>query len=72
LRKITVRIEGKDYNVTLEDDFAKSVEEELRKTFPSHISISSKALLQAYLAKCLDCYTLEKKMKELLKKLPKD
>lgn len=72
MRKVTVKIEGKVYDVTLEDNFAESVEEELRKILPSHTSITSKALLQAYLAKCRDCYILEKKMKELLKKLPKD
>ncbi len=72
MRKVTIKIEGKEYDVQLQDDFARSLEEELQKRLPPHASHTIKDLLQAYLKKCFDCYVLEKKMQELLKKLPKD
>ncbi len=70
LRTLTIKINGTDYNITLqEEDFAKSIEKELEKELPLHHNNSVKDLLHAYFKKCYDCYLLEKKLHELLDKL---
>ena len=69
MRKLTIKIEGKEYDIQLQDDFAKSLEEELDKELSPYHNNTSKDLLQAYLKKCYDCHLLEKKMRKILKKL---
>ena len=68
LRKLIIKIEGKEYDIQLQEEFAKSLEEELDKELSSHNN-TIKDLLQAYFKKCYDCYLLEKKLRKILEKL---
>ncbi|BCD62847.1 hypothetical protein NitYY0826_C1732 [Nitratiruptor sp. YY08-26] len=70
MQKVTIKIEGKEYDIQLKEDFAQSLLEDLQKDLPPHSSNSIKNLLHAYLKKCYDCYVLEKRLQELLKKFP--
>ncbi len=68
MRKLIIKIEGKEYDIQLQEEFAKSLEEELDKELSSHNN-TIKDLLQAYFKKCYDCYLLEKKLRKILEKL---
>ncbi len=70
MRKVTIKIDGKAYDINLKEDFAKSLEEELEKELPPYHNNSTKDLLNSYLKKCYDCYVLEQKIENLLKKIP--
>ncbi len=69
MRRVTIKIEGKEYDIQLSDDFAESVEEELEKELPPFENNSIKELLQAYLKKCYDCHVMQKRLREILKKI---
>ena len=72
MRTFTIKVEGKEYDIQVQEDFAHHIEEDLQKLFPPHNSLTIKELLQAYFTKSYECYRLEKKMENLLKKLPKN
>ncbi len=72
MRSFTVKVEGKEYDIQLQDDFAQSIEKELQTMFPLHSSLTIKELLHAYFQKSYECYKLEKKVENLLKKLSKE
>ena len=69
MRKVTIKIEGKEYDIELDEAFALALEEELKENLPPNANNSIKSLLQAYLKKCYDCYLLEKKLQNILQKL---
>lgn len=69
MRKVTIKIDGKAYDINLKEDFAKSLEAELAQELPPYHNNSTKDLLNSYLKKCYDCYLLEKKIEKLLKNL---
>ncbi|BCD67462.1 hypothetical protein [Nitratiruptor sp. YY09-18] len=70
MKRVTIKIEGKEYDINLKNDFAQALETELEKELPPYENNSIKELLQAYLKKCYDCYVLEQKLQKLLKKFP--
>ncbi len=68
MKKFTIKIEGKEYEIELQEEFAKYMEKELEKNLPKWQNNAIKDLLGAYLKKCFECYTLEQKVEKLLKK----
>ncbi len=65
-----MQIDGKEYEINLKDEeFAKIMEEELAQKFSTHAKNSVKKLIRVYIAKCYECYLLEKRIQELLKKI---
>lgn len=72
MRIFTIKVEGKEYDIQVQDDFAQHIEDDLQKLFPPHASLTIKELLQAFFKKSYECYRLEKKMENLLRKLPKN
>jgi len=69
VKRVTIKIEGKEYDINLKSDFADALEVELAKELPPFENNAIKDLLQAYLKKCYDCYLIEQKLQKLLKKL---
>jgi hypothetical protein len=69
VQKVTVKVEGKEYELELQEDFALYMQRELDKNLSRHSNNSAKELLNAYLKKCYECYLAEKKLQNLLKKL---
>ena len=67
MQKITLTIEGREYDITIEEKFAWYLQKELQKDFSANISV--KELLQAYLRKCYECYQNQKKLDRLLERL---
>ncbi len=69
MKKFTIRIEGKEYALDLQDDFADYMEKEIERSLAPHSNNSAKDLLSAYLKKCFECFEAEKKARDLLKKI---
>jgi len=69
LQKVTIKVEGKEYELELQEDFAFYMQKELDRHLHRHGNNSAKELLSAYLKKCYECYLSEKKLQELLKKI---
>ena len=70
MKKISLVISSKRYTITLEEPFARRVEEELLRLFDPAKDNETKTLLQAFLQKQIECLELEAKLQELLKKFP--
>ncbi len=66
---MTIRIEGKEYELELQDEFASYILKEFDKHLSLHANNKAKDILGAYLKKCYECYVSEKKLQNLLKKL---
>ncbi|BBG65007.1 hypothetical protein NNO_0304 [Hydrogenimonas sp.] len=71
MKKISLVIGGKRYTITLEEPFADEVEKELTELFDPANDNETKRLLQAFLTKQIEFLELEKRLEELLEKLPK-
>ncbi|BAF69446.1 hypothetical protein [Nitratiruptor sp. SB155-2] len=67
MKKIALKIEGKEYEISLEEEFADYVQKELDQGKLDTKTI--KNLLQAYLRKSYECFKLQKKLNELIKKI---
>ena len=70
MKKISLVIGGKRYTITLEEPFADDVEKELLELFDPGKDNETKILLQAFLSKQIEYLELQRKIEELLKKLP--
>lgn len=71
MRKITVNVLGKSFDITLEDQFAAKVESELKEVLKRREDQASEAysILFAYIEKSYELYKKEKEIDVLLKKL---
>ncbi|WP_200762667.1 hypothetical protein [Nitrosophilus alvini] len=69
MKKISLTIAGKTYDINLDDAFAGKLLEELEKEFNLEGNNSVKTLLEAYLKKNYECFQSEKKLQELIKKI---
>ncbi len=69
MAKFTVKVEGKEYELELQEDFANYMEKELERSLSRYSNNSAKDLLNAYLKKCYECFLAEKKLQNILKKL---
>ncbi len=70
MKKISLVIGGKRYTITLEEPFADEIEGELTRLFDLGRDNETKILLQAFLAKQIECLETEQKLSDLLKKIP--
>jgi hypothetical protein len=68
MKKFTIKVEGKEYILDLEDEFALYMQTELKKSLSPHTNNSAKELLSAYLKKCYECYLAQKEADRMLKK----
>ncbi len=69
MSKLTVSIGSKDFDITLEEEFAKFFEEDFKETFDQKSSIETKELLYAYVQKSYDEFISKKEYNKMLKKI---
>ena len=69
MKKITISVAGKMYDINVDDAFADLLSESLKKDFNIDGNNSIKILLEAYLKKNYECFQTEKKLINLLKKV---
>ncbi|MDR2791075.1 MAG: hypothetical protein LBB59_08910 [Campylobacteraceae bacterium] len=72
MKKITLSISTKSFDITLEDDeFVKFFEDELTRFFKNKNSLMIGDILTAFAQECYDRFKSEKTMNELLNKIDK-
>lgn len=71
MSKITISVGLKDFDITLDEEFAKFFEEDFRATFGEKNSVDTKELLYAYVQKCYDEYQNKEEIEKLLRKIEK-
>jgi hypothetical protein len=71
MSKITISVGLKDFDITLDEEFAKFFEKDFRTTFGEKTNIDTKELLYAYVQKCYDEYMDKEEIKNLLQKIDK-
>ena len=69
MKRFSITVAGKKYDINIEDDIAKNLKESISKDLNIEGNNSIKDLLEAYLKKNYEVVLLEKKIDELLKKL---
>jgi hypothetical protein len=69
MKKITISIAAKSFDVTLEDEFAKFFENETNRVFKNKNSIEIKDILGAFIQECYDKFEAKKIEKELISKV---
>lgn len=68
-KKLGLNINGRRFDVDVEDAFAPFLEEQLKKDFNIDGNNDLKVLLQAYVRKNHELFLREKKIQEITKKL---
>lgn len=69
MKKVTLSIAGKSYDISIEDEFASVFEKEIEETFKNHGKSDIKTLLRAYVKKSYENYLLEKKIEKIEHKI---
>ena len=69
MKKLTVSIAAKRYDISVSDEFAEVFEKELEKTFIKDGNNDIKTLLGAYVKKSYEKYLLEKEIEAINLKL---
>ena len=67
MKKITISISGKDYDISLDDDFAKYFEVELHKLNNGVCDV--KTILNAFIEKSYENFLITKKTTEIMEKI---
>lgn len=65
MKKVTITIASKDYNVSLDEDFANFFEADLAKFLNENSALGIKELLTAYVQKCYEEYKQTKTIDNL-------
>jgi len=69
MKKISITVAGKTYDINVDDAFAELLGKSLKKDLNMDGNNSVKTLLEAYLKKNYECFQMEKKLTDLLKKI---
>ena len=69
MKKITLSIDNKKYNISLDNKFAEEIEKDILKDFTLTDKDSMKTMLSAYLNKCYEYYTLLENVKDIYEKI---
>ena len=71
MRKITVNVLGKSFDISLEDKFASKIESELKEVLKQRDDQTSEAysILFAYIEKSYELYKKEQELERMIKKL---
>jgi hypothetical protein len=71
MKKLTISISAKSFDITLDDEFVNFFEGELTRFFKNKNSLEIKDILAAFIQECHDRFESEKTMNELLNKIDK-
>ncbi|MDR3178352.1 MAG: hypothetical protein LBT96_05160 [Campylobacteraceae bacterium] len=66
MKKITISIAAKSFDITLEDNFADFFESEVTRLFKNKNNIEIKDILGAFIQECHDMFEMQKIEKELI------
>ncbi|MDR1976897.1 MAG: hypothetical protein LBQ18_07915 [Campylobacteraceae bacterium] len=69
MKKITISISAKSFDITLEDEFAKFFESELERLFKNKNSLEVKDILASFIQECHDRFESEKMQRDILQKV---
>ncbi|MDR2099317.1 MAG: hypothetical protein LBP40_00635 [Campylobacteraceae bacterium] len=69
MKKLTISISAKSFDITLDDEFVTFFEGELTRFFKNKSSLEIKDILAAFIQECHDKFENEKTEKEILEKL---
>jgi hypothetical protein len=69
MSKLTVSIGSKDFDITLDEEFAKFFETEFKETFGEKSTIETKELLYAYVQKSYDEYLSKQEYIKIVNKI---
>ncbi len=69
MKKITLTIDNRKYDISLDNKFSKEIEEDILKDFTLTDKDSMKTMLSAYLNKCYEYYTLLENVKDIYEKI---
>ena len=71
MRQITLTVASKDYNITLDDDFADYFEADIKKLLDDKHQLAIKDLLTAFVKKCHEHYEQTSELNSLLGNIDK-
>ncbi len=69
MKKLTISIAAKRYDISVSDEFAKEFAREIEKTFTKKGNNDVKTLLSAYVKKSYEKFLLEKEIASISEKL---
>jgi hypothetical protein len=72
MKKITISIAAKSFDITLEDEFANFFSEETQRLFKNKNSLEIKDILAAFIQECHDKFENEKIEREILRQVEKN
>jgi len=72
MKKLTISIAAKRYDISVSEEFALDFEKELEKTFVKEGSNDIKTLLSAYVKKSYEKFLLEKEIDNINEKLKEE
>ena len=71
MRQITLTVASKDYNITLDDDFADYFEADIKKLLDDKHQQAIKDLLTAFVRKCHEHYEQKSELNSILGNIDK-
>ena len=71
MKKISLTINGKNYDIDVEEKFATFLQQRIDKDFQANSSTSHKKLLSAYIGSLHELFTLQNSIENLLTNLEK-
>ena len=71
MRQITLTVASKDYNITLDDDFADYFEADITKLLDDKHQLAIKDLLTAFVRKCHEHYEQKSELNSILGNIDK-
>ncbi len=69
MKKVTLKIEGKEYDITLQDDIAKTMERIIAADFDHKNNVAIKELLHAYIRTSIEKQTLQQEIDAIHQRL---
>lgn len=71
MKKVTITVSAKDYTITVDDEFATVLQNDVKRFMNDQDSFDSKGLLTAFVQKCFECYKQEDSISKLSLKIDK-
>ncbi|MDR1614555.1 MAG: hypothetical protein LBS26_03195 [Campylobacteraceae bacterium] len=69
MKKVTITVSAKSFDITLDDEFVDFFEKELERFFKNKNTLEIKDILAAFIQECHDRFENEKSAKDILQKI---